>query len=79
VEINSNELWNEICFILSKNIKQDINERDFESQVIRAIEKLGWLEFKNEIVRQPTLHFGRGTLRPDVVIYGKEKQPVIVL
>ena len=43
------EKWDEICFLLSDNIKQSLLERDFENQVVRAIEVLGWREFKNEI------------------------------
>ena len=38
------EMWKEICFILSENVKPDISERDFENQVVRVIEKLGWLD-----------------------------------
>ena len=66
-----NQLWNEICFILHDSIKPDINEKDFESQVIRAIEKLGWLEYEKGIKRQPVLKLGRNIqVRPDLVMYG---------
>jgi hypothetical protein len=36
------EKWDEICFLLSDNINQNLSERDFENQVVRAIEVLGW-------------------------------------
>ena len=74
------EKWDEICFLLSDNINQNLSERDFENQVVRAIEVLGWREFKNEIERQPTIQLGReGTLRPDLIIYGNDKKSLIVV
>jgi hypothetical protein len=74
------EKWDEICFLLSDNIKQSLLERDFENQVVRAIEVLGWREFKNEIERQPTVQLGReGTLRPDLIIYGNDRKSLIVV
>ena len=74
------EKWDEICFLLSDNINQNLSERDFENQVVRAIEVLGWREFKNEIERQPTVQLGReGTLRPDLIIYGDNKKSLIVV
>ena len=39
------ETWKEICFILSKSVSEKTNEKDFESQVVRAIEALGWKNF----------------------------------
>lgn len=47
----NSEKWDEICFLLSENFKQTLSERNFENQVVRAIEVLGWREFKNEIER----------------------------
>lgn len=77
---NYSEEWNEICFLLSDNINQNLPERDFENQVVRAIEVLGWREFKNEIERQPTIQLGReGTLRPDLIIYGNDRKCLIVV
>jgi len=74
------EMWQEICFILSESIKNNINERDFENQVLRALEVLGWSEFKGEIERQISIQVGRqGILKPDLVIYDKEKKPLIVI
>jgi hypothetical protein len=72
--------WEEICFILSEKITRDITEKDFENQVIRSIEKLGWSEFKKEIKRQPVLQLGRkSTIRPDIVIYGPDRKAIIVI
>lgn len=74
------EKWDEICFLLSESINQNLPEREFENQVVRAIEVLGWREFKNEIKKQPIVQLGReGTLRPDLIIYGNDKKSLIVV
>ena len=74
------EKWEEICFLLSENIKPSFSEKDFENQVVRALEVLGWREFRNEIERQPTIQLGReGTLRPDLIIFDQGKRALIVL
>jgi len=33
----NNEKWNEICFILSDNIRTVISENDFEQNVVQAL------------------------------------------
>jgi hypothetical protein len=77
---NYSEKWDEICFLLSESINQNLPEREFENQVVRAIEVLGWREFKNEIKRQPLVQLGReGTLRPDLIVYGNDNKPIIVV
>lgn len=77
---NYSEMWAEFCFLLSENINSALSEKDFENQVVRALEVLGWREFKNEIERQPTVQLGReGTLRPDLIIYGNDKKTLIVI
>ena len=74
------ETWQEICFILSDSVKENINERDFEHQVLRALEVLGWSEFRGEIKRQISIQVGRqGILKPDLVIYGEGKKALIVI
>jgi len=74
------ELWAEICFLLSENINPDIQEKDFESQVIRVMEKLGWFEYKGEIQRQPIIQMGRkNSIRPDIVISDPDKKSSIVM
>lgn len=74
------DTWEEICFILSENINQNIDEKEFEKEVLRAIEKLGWQEYKNDIERQPVLQLGRqGSIKPDLVIYGQEKEALVVV
>ena len=74
------ENWHEICFFLSDNVSPNTSEKEFENQVLRAIEILGWREFKGEIERQPTVHIGRqGALRPDFIIYNQERKALIVV
>jgi hypothetical protein len=77
--MDTKEVWNEICFILSDSVKKDIAEKDFENQVVRAIEKLGWSEYAGEIKRQPELQIGRGTVRPDIVLYDSNRRAVVAL
>jgi hypothetical protein len=73
-------IWAEICFILSENINSNVSESIYEQAVLRAIEKLGWSQFRKEIVIQPSLQIGRqGSIRPDIVIYGPEKKALIVI
>ena len=73
-------VWNEIRFLLYDNVKPDINEKDFENQVVRAIEKLGWLEYEGEFKRQPILKLGRNTkIRPDIVIYGPKGNELVAI
>lgn len=74
------DVWEEICFILSDNINSNISEKEFESQIVRVIEKLGWKEYKKEISRQLTVQIGRqGSLRPDLVIHGTNNEALVVL
>ncbi|MCD6535186.1 MAG: type I restriction enzyme HsdR N-terminal domain-containing protein [Deltaproteobacteria bacterium] len=77
---NYQEIWQEICFILSDSVKENISEKDFEHQVLRALEVLGWREFKGEIERQILIQVGRqGILKPDLVVYGERKKALIVI
>jgi hypothetical protein len=74
------DTWKEICFILSESISQKVNEKDFEGQVVRAVEALGWKEFKGEIKRQAVIKIGNGNkLIPDLVIYGEKEKPLIAI
>jgi len=74
------ETWKEICFILSKSISQDMNEKEFEYHVVKAVETLGWKEFKNEIKRQPVIKIGHGKkLQPDLVVYDGSDEPLMAI
>lgn len=76
----NNVKWNEICFLLSDNIKSDISESDFEQNVIRALEALNWKEFLGDIQIRPSHQFGAaGSLRPDFVINSSENKSLFVI
>ena len=75
---SSTEIWNKICFLLNENIKQTCYENDYENQVVRAIECLGWDESKKEIKRQQTIPIGnQNSIKPDLIIYGQENRSLI--
>ncbi len=74
------EIWAEICFILSQSINSNVSENIYEQTVLRAIEKLGWRQFRREIEIQPSLQIGRqSSIRPDLVIYGPARKALIVI
>lgn len=62
------EKWNEICFLLSDNIKTDINENDFEQNVIQALRVLEWKEFLGYIQIRPSFQIGASNrIMPDFI------------
>lgn len=69
---NNQELWNEICFILSENIKPDISETQFQREVVRALEKLGWRQFKKEIIEKISMPSGTSSIEADVIVQSPE-------
>lgn len=74
------EKWNELCFILSESIPVNASEQVFEIKVIQAFEKLGWSQFKNEIVVRKSIQLGASNkIIPDLVIQSKDKgNPFVV-
>ena len=78
--VSISETWNEICFLLSTGVKAGFNEKDFENQVVRVIEILGWKEYKNEIERQHSIQVGRyGSLIPDLIVNSSERKAIIAV
>jgi len=74
------EIWKEICFILSKSISRKMDEKEFEYHVVKAVETLGWKEYKKEIKRQPVIKIGHGKkLQPDLVVYDGSGEPLIAI
>lgn len=74
------EYWREFCFLLSETVGSDISEKDLENQIVRAIERLGWNEYKGEIERQPRLQIGRNQyIKPDLVIRNNNEKALIVI
>ena len=69
-------IWNEICFHVKKN--RGSSERDFQTTVEFIFEKLGWSQYKGEIVTQLNIPVGSsGNVRPDLVI--KENDNIVLV
>ena len=77
---DNSEIWEEICFILSDSISPTISESIFEQKVILALDKLGWSQFKNDIITQTSLHIGRqNSIRPDIILCGPDQKPLVAI
>jgi len=69
-------LWNEICYHVNKN--RGSTERDFQTTVEFLFEKIGWSQYKGEIVTQLTIPVGSaGSVRPDIVI--KDNDTIVLV
>lgn len=76
----NNEKWNEICFLLSTNIKNDISESDFEQNVIQALRVLNWKAFTGDIQIRPSFPIGAANrIMPDFVINSSDKKNLFVI
>lgn len=76
----NNEKWNEICFLLSDNIRTDISESDFEQNVIQALRVLEWKEFLGDLQIRPSFQIGASNrIMPDFVINSAEKKNLFVI
>lgn len=76
----NNEKWNEICFLLSDNIRTDISESDFEQNVIQALRVLDWKEFLGDLQIRPSFQIGASNrIMPDFVINSSEKKNLFVI
>jgi hypothetical protein len=72
--------WNEICFLLSENIKSDINESAFEQNVIQALRVLGWKQFSGDFDIRPSYQIGAANrITPDFVIKTAENTKLFVI
>ncbi len=64
-----NELWQEICFLLQENISPSISEEMFEQKIIQSLEKLGWSQFRKEIILKQSIQLGSaGRIIPDIIV-----------
>jgi hypothetical protein len=72
--------WNEICFLLSENIKKDISESSFEQNVIQALSVLGWKQFYGDFEIRPTYQLGAANrLTPDFVVKSLDNHKLFVI
>lgn len=75
-----NDDWNEICFLLSENIKQDIDESSFEKNVVQALRVLGWKQFSGDMEIRPSYQIGSvNRITPDIVIKSDDNQKLFVI
>jgi len=76
----NNEKWNEICFLLSENIRTDISESDFEQNVIQALRVLDWKEYSGDIEIRPSFQVGAANrITPDFVIKSPDNRKLFVI
>lgn len=76
----NNEKWNEICFLLSENIRLDISENDFEQNVIQALRVLDWKEYSGDIEIRPSFQVGAANrITPDFVIKSSDNRKLFVI
>jgi hypothetical protein len=76
----SNDLWEEICFILTETIPSNVSEQVYENKVIRVFEKLGWSQYKKELSVRESIQFGAANrMCPDIIIRNEKAEPVCVI
>lgn len=76
----NNEKWNEICFLLSDNIRTDISESDFEQNVVQALRVLDWKEYFGDIEIRPSFQVGAANrITPDFVIRDSDNRKLFVI
>ncbi|MDR2569738.1 MAG: type I restriction enzyme HsdR N-terminal domain-containing protein, partial [Oscillospiraceae bacterium] len=70
-------IWNEICFYVNKN--RGASERDFQTTIEFMFEKLGWSQYKGEIVSQKVIPVGAAnSVKPDIIIKDNDKMVLVV-
>lgn len=76
----NNEKWNEICFLLSENVKKDISENSFEQNVIQALRVLDWKQFSGDYEIRPSYQIGAANrITPDLVIKSSDNHKLFVM
>jgi len=74
------ELWHEICFVLSENLPNEINEEAFENCVILALRALGWKQSSNDFDIRPSFPIGSSNrITPDFIINSKDRKKLFVI
>ena len=70
-------IWNDICFAIKRN--QNTSEKEFQSVVELLFEKLGWSQYKGEIVSKETIPLGSAqSLKPDILIKNNSRTLFVV-
>lgn len=76
----SKDRWNELCFLLSENVKKDISETSFEQNVIQALRVLDWKQFSGDYEIRPSIQIGAANrITPDFVIKSSDNHKLFVI
>ncbi len=69
IESKISDLWQEICFLLHTNISDSISEELYEQKIVSSLEKMGWSEFKREIILKQIIQVGSSsTIVSDIIV-----------
>ena len=72
------DIWNEFCFRI-KNSDQNAPEREFQIIAESLFEKLGWLQYKSEIISRKAIPIGAAnSIKPDIIIENDGKKLFVV-
>lgn len=78
-EIKDKELWKEICFDLC-NSYSTMNEELYEQKIIMSLDKMGWKQFKGEIVLKQSIPVGSAnSIIPDIIVKSRDKNISFVI
>ena len=79
-DIQAKELWKEIRFLLHENISPSISEEMYEQKIVQSLEKMGWSEFRKEIILKHSIQLGSvGRIVPDVIVKSSHNNQSFVI
>jgi hypothetical protein len=79
-ELKIKRLWEEICFILHKNISKSISEEMYEQKIVMCLEKMGWSQFKREIILKQVIPVGSAqSIVSDIIVKSHENNISFVI
>jgi hypothetical protein len=73
------EKWEEICFILTEYIDQNIKESIYEQKVLMTLEKLGWSQYRKEVKLLSGSPNDDDESKPNIIGYLPDERPGIVI
>jgi hypothetical protein len=72
------DIWNELCFHISRK-SRNTSERDFQITAESLFEKLGWSQYKGEIIAQKPISVGSSnSVKPDIVVKNGEETLFVI-
>lgn len=78
-EVQYKELWEEICFDLH-NSSNSMSEELYEQKIIMSLGKMGWKQFKGEIVLKQNIPVGSvQSIIPDIIVKSQDKNISFVI